>query len=217
MSSLITDNASARLWLDETLHVPRETIERLETFETLLRDEMEWQNLIAASTLDSLWVRHYVDSAQLLQHVEADPEEAWIDLGAGAGFPGIIIAILTPSRPVHLVESRALRCDFLQRSADALALDNVTVHHDKLERITAFPAGIISARAFAPLPKLIDLAERFATKCTNWVLPKGKNAVNELASLPKAWQRLFHVEQSITDPDSKILVGRGKAAISARK
>lgn len=208
----ISTNADARVWLMEALNVPRGTIERLEQFEVLLRDEMTRQNLIAASTLDTLWARHYVDSAQLLLHTqEADAAGPWLDLGAGAGFPGLVIATLEPERPVHLVESRALRCDFLSRVAQELGLTNVTVHHDKLERIAAFNCVVISARAFAPLPKLLDLAARFATKRTIWVLPKGKNAVNELASLPKSWQRLFHVEQSLTDGESHILVGHGKA------
>lgn len=216
----IVDNDSARIWLTETLHVPRGTIEQLERFELLLREEMTRQNLIAASTFDTLWARHYVDSAQLLLFTRAEAEAGseagsevgpWLDLGAGAGFPGIIIAALDAERPVHLVESRALRCDFLGRVATDLGLSNVTVHHNKLERVAAFNCAIISARAFAPLPKLLDLADRFATKRTIWVLPKGKNAVNELASLSKSWQRLFHVEQSLTDGESHILVGHGKA------
>lgn len=208
----IVDNDSARIWLTETLHVPRGTIEQLERFEILLREEMTRQNLIAASTFDTLWARHYVDSAQLLLLTRAEAEVGpWLDLGAGAGFPGIIIAALDAERPVHLVESRALRCDFLSRVATDLGLSNVTIHHNKLERVVAFNCAIISARAFAPLSKLLDLADRFATKRTIWVLPKGKNAVNELASLSKSWQRLFHVEQSLTDGESHILVGHGKA------
>lgn len=224
----IVDNDSARIWLTETLHVPRGTIEQLERFEILLREEMTRQNLIAASTFDTLWARHYVDSAQLLLFTRAEAEAGseavseagseavsevgpWLDLGAGAGFPGIVIAALDSDRPVHLVESRALRCDFLSRVATDLGLSNVTIHHNKLERVAAFNCAIISARAFAPLPKLLDLADRFATKRTIWVLPKGKNAVNELASLSKSWQRLFHVEQSLTDGESHILVGHGKA------
>ena len=208
----ISNNDDARVWLSEAFDVPRGTIAQLERFEMLLRDEMTRQNLIAASTLDTLWARHYVDSAQLLLFTkDAGGNEPWLDLGAGAGFPGIVIAALAPGRPVHLVESRALRCDFLRRVAADLDLSNIIVHHDKLERVAAFDSAIISARAFAPLPKLLDLAGRFATKRTIWVLPKGKNAVNELASLPKSWQRLFHVEQSLTDADSHILVGHGKA------
>ncbi len=207
----ISNNDDARAWLSEALDVPRGTIDQLERFEMLLRDEMTRQNLIAASTLDTLWARHYVDSAQLLLFTKDAESGPWLDLGAGAGFPGIVIAALERDRPVHLVESRALRCDFLRRVAADLGLANIIVHHDKLERVATFESAVISARAFAPLPKLLDLAGRFATKRTIWVLPKGKNAVNELASLPKSWQRLFHVEQSLTDADSHILAGHGKA------
>ena len=181
----------------------------LTTFLAMLTEANEVMNLVGPDTLPDFWNRHAWDSAQLLDR--APEAKTWADLGAGAGFPGIVIAALAPDRPVHLVESRALRCDFLSRVATDLGLANVIVHHDKLERVAAFDSAIISARAFAPLPKLLDLAGRFATKRTIWVLPKGKNAVNELASLPKSWQRLFHVEQSLTDADSHILVGHGKA------
>lgn len=205
----ITTNADARLWLQQVLNVPRETLERLEQFEALLLVEMDQQNLIAASTVDTMWARHFVDSAQLLLHTKDAEAGPWIDLGAGAGFPGIVIAALDRARPIHLVESRALRCDFLTRAAGQLGLTNVTVHHSKLESVESFAASIISARAFAPLDKLLRLAQRFSTKKTRWLLPKGKNAVNELASAPKPWQRLFHVEHSVTDPESRLLIGTG--------
>ena len=206
---MIATNAEALAWLTATLNVPRETLDKLERFEAMLLVEMDQQNLIAASTVENLWARHFVDSAQLLLAAREAAPGPWLDLGAGAGFPGIVIAILDPARPLHLVESRALRCDFLRRLAGELGLDNVTVRYSRLETLPSFAASVISARAFAPLDKLLQLATRFSTEKTLWLLPKGKNAVNELASAPKAWQRLFHVEQSVTDADSHILVGTG--------
>ena len=109
-----------------------------------------------------------------------------------------------------LVESRKRRCDFLRAVVGELAMAHVEVIEAPLERVETCAAATISARAFAPLDKLIDLSSRFSTESTRWLLPKGRNAVKELALLPQAWQNLFHVEQSLTDADSQILVGTGQ-------
>lgn len=210
--TLITTNEQARNWFANALNVPRETIAKLEQFEALLLVEMDQQNLIAASTVETLWARHFVDSAQLMLHLDDAETGAWIDLGAGAGLPGIIVAILDSERPVHLIESRALRCEFLKKAVSEIGLDNVRVHQSRLELVPSFEASVISARAFAPLDKLLQLAHRFSTEKTRWLLPKGKNAVNELASTQKAWQGLFHVEQSVTDAEAQLLIGTGTVA-----
>ena len=115
-----------------------------------------------------------------------------------------------------LVESRKRRCEFLRAVADALGLGHVVVAEAPLERVETRPAATISARAFAPLDRLFDLSARFSTESTHWLLPKGRNAVKELALLPEAWQRMFHVEQSRTDADSQILVGQGRIAAKQR-
>jgi 16S rRNA (guanine527-N7)-methyltransferase len=114
--------AEAQDWLREHLHVSRETIDRLESFVGFLKRESVSQNLIAASTLDTIWSRHIVDSAQLLTHLPNDQYSgpkpsggAWLDLGSGAGFPGIVAALLTDI-PVTLVESRAKRIEYLERA-----------------------------------------------------------------------------------------------------
>ncbi|MDR6833297.1 16S rRNA (guanine527-N7)-methyltransferase [Sphingopyxis sp. BE259] len=169
----------------------------------------EKQNLIAASTIPNLWVRHIADSAQLVTLDNMGGDGMWLDLGSGAGLPGLVVAILS-ERPVALVESRKLRCGFLRDAALQIGLGHVEVVEAPLERVETRPAATISARAFAPLDKLIDLSARFSTESTRWLLPKGRNAVKELALLPQAWQNLFHVEQSRTDADSQILVGTGK-------
>ncbi|NIJ38832.1 16S rRNA (guanine527-N7)-methyltransferase [Sphingopyxis panaciterrae] len=173
------------------------------------------QNLIAASTIPVLWVRHIADSAQLLALDTRDGDGLWIDLGSGPGLPGLVVAILS-ERPMLLVESRKRRCDFLRAATVDLGLAHVEVIEAPLERIETRAAATISARAFAPLDKLIDLSARFSTESTRWLLPKGRNAVKELALLPQAWQSLFHVEQSRTDPESRILVGVGKIGAKQR-
>lgn len=214
MSDLLTSEAEARAWIDAAFAPTAEQRARLDRFAALLVAENERQNLIAASTIPHLWVRHIADSAQLLA-LDHGRDGLWLDLGSGPGLPGLVIAILSP-RPVLLVESRKRRCDFLRAVAGDLGLDHVEVAESPLERVETRPAATISARAFAPLDRLLDLSARFSTESTRWLLPKGRNAVKELALLPQAWQNLFHVEHSRTDADSRILVGEGKIAAKQR-
>jgi len=194
----------AQAWLS-ALDVPRETFERLQRFIDLLIAEAEEQNLIAASTIDHIWSRHIVDSAQLVP-LAAVNSGAWLDLGSGAGFPGLIVAALT-DRPVTLVESRRKRCQFLEAAIGCLGLEQrVTLCASRLETVDSAPFAVISARAFAPLDRLLPLAERFSTRSTLWLLPKGRNASNELDAARTSWQGDFRIEPSVTDPESAILL-----------
>ena len=143
----------AKEWLTSALNVSRETMESLEAFVAFLKRESASQNLIAASTVEDIWSRHIVDSAQLLTFMDQSrPETKWLDLGSGAGFPGLIIALLTDFK-VTLVESRARRIEYLQRAVDMLDIGSrVTVMGMPLERMKTAPFSVISARAFAPFP-----------------------------------------------------------------
>lgn len=205
----LNSEEAARDWIAATFAPSADQWARLEQFATMLVAESAQQNLIAASTIPTMWVRHIADSAQLLALDARDGDGLWLDLGSGAGLPGLVVAILS-ERPIALIESRKRRCDFLRAVIGDLALAHVEVIEAPLERIETRAAATISARAFAPLDKLIDLSARFSTESTRWLLPKGRNAVKELALLPQAWQNLFHVEQSLTDADSEILVGTGQ-------
>jgi 16S rRNA (guanine527-N7)-methyltransferase len=193
----------ARDWICTRYDVSRET--RLVAFVDLLRDEAAKQNLIAPSTLDQIWSRHIVDSAQLLEHAPADG--VWLDIGSGAGLPGLVVALLRDA-PVELVEPRKLRTDFLSRAASELGLDNVVVHTAKIER-TGGAAAVISARAVAQLSDLFRIAAHRSTSSTVWVLPKGRNAQSEVAEARRKWHGSFHVEPSITASDSLIVVAKG--------
>lgn len=216
MSVELLDNEdAARSWIGEAFAPTADQWMQLERFIDLLIAGSAQQNLIASSTIPTMWVRHIADSAQLLSFDTRDGDGLWIDLGSGAGLPGLVVAILS-ARPILLVESRKRRCDFLRTVAAELGLANVEVVEAPLERIETRSAATISARAFAPLDKLLDLSARFSTKSTQWLLPKGRNAVKELALLPQPWQRMFHVEQSRTDAESQILVGSGKIAAKQR-
>jgi 16S rRNA (guanine527-N7)-methyltransferase len=196
----------ARLWLKDHFTVSRETEEKLETFIAFLKREAESQNLIAASTLDHIWDRHIVDSAQLLRFCPDDPQN-WIDLGSGAGFPGLVVAMLGPHQ-VTLVESRGRRIDYLQRAVALLDLESrVTIAGMPLEHVETAPYSVISARAFAPLDRLFDLAARFSTNKTLWLLPKGRNAAKEWEGVQPVWRGEFRIESSVTDAEAGILVG----------
>lgn len=189
--------------LDYLQTVPRETIARMDAFVSLLSNENERQNLIAASTLSAIWSRHIVDSAQLLDLAQPGP---WIDLGSGAGFPGLIIASVG-ERQVSLVESRARRIAFLRQAADVLDIaDRIEILGQRLETIAPRPFAVISARAFAPLTRLFNLAHFFSTSTTLWLLPKGRGAATELEAARGSWQGDFRIVPSITDPDSAIIV-----------
>jgi 16S rRNA (guanine527-N7)-methyltransferase len=194
------DEAQARALID----VPRETLERLEAFVALLRAENERQNLVSRASLEAVWSRHILDSVQLLRLAPASG--SWIDLGTGAGFPGLVAALLREG-PVTLVEARKLRIEFLMQAREILGLDErVEILCSKVEALEARPFDVISARAFAPLDRLLDLGQRFAAATTRWVLPKGKNAKSELAAAEALWQGVFRLEPSLTDPDAQIIV-----------
>lgn len=182
---------------------------RLQVFETELRKENEKQNLVASNTLDHVWRRHIADSAQLIP-LAGDVSSTWLDLGSGAGLPGLVVAAMRPQIPVVLVESRARRIEWLRFVADAMGLENCRVEGARLESVEAFPASVISARAFAPLDRLLRLSARFSTSRTRWVLPKGRSAAQEVSALSKSGRAMFHVEQSLTDDEAGIVVGTGK-------
>jgi len=204
-----TGEAEARAWLASQVAGDTAAIARLETLVAALTDENARQNLVAQASLEHVWQRHIADSAQLL-HVsrETVPEGPWLDLGSGAGFPGLVIAALQPGRPVTLVDSRRLRTEWLTRAAAVLGLRNVEVILSRVEDLPARHWQVISARAFAPLERLLAVAARFSTPETLWVLPKGAKAQHELDTLPTDWIHMFHVEQSLTDPVAGIIIGQ---------
>ena len=188
--------------------VSRETFEKLEAYAALLREENERQNLISVSTLKHLWERHILDSAQLVPF-EPHAGASWVDIGSGAGLPGIVVACLVEGA-VTLVEPRRLRADFLHKVAESLEL-HVSVVAGKAERAGG-KYDVITARAVANLSELLKISAHLSTRNTVWALPKGRSGRAELVEAQKAWQGTFHVEQSVTDEESGIVVGRGVRA-----
>jgi 16S rRNA (guanine527-N7)-methyltransferase len=192
----------ARQWILDRFGEAGEA--RLAHLAELVRAEAANQNLISASTLDSLWVRHIVDSAQLIQFAD-DIDGIWLDIGTGAGFPGLVVALLR-DRPTILVEPRRRRADFLTVAAGALGIsNNVTVMASKVEAVK-LSASIISARAVAPVGALLASAAHVSKAETRWLLPKGLRAREEVAQARQTWHGMFHVEHSVTDPNSLIVI-----------
>lgn len=183
--------------------VSRETLAKIDRFRSLLIDENERQNLISKTTIPDFDERHVIDAAQLLGH--AGNENAhWLDVGSGAGLPGIVLAILHRG-PVTLVEPRRLRADFLQRVVDDLALDHVDVLACRIEAVDARPS-VITGRAVANIAKFFAMTAHLADFSTQYVLPKGRKAREELAQAKKLWQGRFEFVPSVTDPEASILL-----------
>jgi len=187
-------------------------LERLERFAALLSEENERQNLVSGASLGTIWHRHFADSLQLLDHVPRGTGP-WLDLGSGAGIPGVVLACARPDTAILLVESRKRRVEWLIRATTALGLRHCQILGTRLEAVETSPVRVITARAFAPLGKLLQLSARFSTRDTTWLLPKGRSAAQELAEQPPGVQLMFHVEQSCTEPEGGILIGQGTPPI----
>ena len=182
--------------------VPRETFDRLEQFAALLLAENQRQNLISRATEIDLWSRHFADAAQLIPF--AKPGETWVDIGSGAGLPGLVIAILTGGA-MTLVEPRRLRAEFLAATVDKLGLKQVTVLHSKAEAVGG-KYDVITARAVASVGRLLEITAHLSHSGTHWVLPKGRSVQLELDEARKSWQGVFRLEPSRTDPEAQIVI-----------
>ena len=195
----MTEDEAKAVVLDRFGHV---AISRLEAFAAMVVEENASQNLIAPSTVEHIWDRHILDSLQL---VAMAPAGRWLDIGTGGGFPGLAVAIVTDA-PMTLVEPRKRRAEFLMTSVDRLGLhDQVSVVTSRVANVDT-TADIISARAVGSVDALIGWAYHCATPTTRWLLPRGKMDYPVLHAAEGKWRFMFHVEQSLTDPESRILI-----------
>ena len=182
--------------------VPRGTLERLDTYVALLAKWNPAINLVSKTTLADAWLRHIADSAQLMPLV---PEGArtLVDIGSGAGFPGLVLAILGVPE-VHLVESDTRKCTFLREVARATGTP-VAVHAVRIENAPDIRADVVSARALASLAELLPMAERFLEKGGVCLFPKGKGAADELILARESWNMRVEQFPSRTDPSATLL------------
>lgn len=187
--------------------VSRETFAKLEQYSDALRKWNPKINLVARSTLDNLWTRHFVDSAQLLRLSPPDAHH-WADLGSGGGFPGLVIAIMAmerrPGLKVTLVESDHRKSAFL-RSVLRETATTAHVISRRIEEVPPLNADVISARALADLTTLLDLSNMHISPEGVMIFPKGKNWQSELSKAQSKWRFDHEIARSETSDQSVIL------------
>jgi 16S rRNA (guanine527-N7)-methyltransferase len=194
--------------------VSRETFKLLERYAALLTAASAEHNLIAASTVDDVWERHIIDSAQLVRF-NPKPDASWIDIGSGAGLPGIVIAIIS-GQPMTLVEPRRLRVEFLDHVVGELDLaSRVRVIHGKADKVSG-KYDVITARAVAPTDRLLGITLHLSHRGTVWLLPKGRSGKSDLADATRTWQGAFRSENSLTDAQAIIVIASGVHAKGRR-
>ena len=182
--------------------VSRETLARLEAYAGLLAQWNERINLVGRESLRNPWRRHFLDSAQLLPFLPKG-SQSLIDLGSGAGFPGLVLAILGVSA-VELIESDARKCAFL-REAARVASASVQIRNARIDSLPPRLADAVTARGCAPLERLLPWAERFIGPRTVCLFPKGEQAGQELADAAPLWEFDVTRHASRTDPRGVVL------------
>jgi len=186
----------------ELVPVSRETLARLEAYAALL---IRWSariNLVGRNTLVDLWRRHLLDSAQLQAFVP-DSAKSVIDLGSGAGFPGLVLAILG-APGVELVEADSRKCAFLREAARITGAD-VTIRPCRIEAVPPHPVDVVTARACAPLDRLLGLAESFLGPGSECLFLKGERVEDELTLARDHWTMTATLCQSVSDPRGVVL------------
>jgi 16S rRNA (guanine527-N7)-methyltransferase len=185
-------------------HVSRETLGRLGTYATILETWNKTTNLVSPATIPDLWLRHFLDSAQLIPFTQDIP--SLVDLGSGAGFPGLVLAILGQG-DVHLVESDQKKAAFL-REAARVTQTKVTIHAARFEALKAIPSAQICARAVAPIARVLELAAPITSSQTKFVFLKGQNVGAELTESRKMWTMAMESHVSRTDSTGRVVILR---------
>lgn len=202
----------------QEIDVSRETQKRLEDLAGLLEKWQRKINLVGPKTIPDVWRRHILDSAQLVplikDYAQRRPEPALrgplilVDLGSGAGFPGLVLAIFSREwvfpAEIHLVESDQRKCAFLREAARITGAD-VTLHMGRIEEIDPFSAHIVTARACAPLDRLLEYSERFWSDYTEGLFLKGQDVANEKVQAAISWGMVTKLVPSRSDPSGIIL------------
>ncbi len=186
--------------------VSHETLAKLDRYQELLIEWNQKFNLVAASTIPQIWTRHFLDSAQLYPLVLKEGGTCLVDIGSGAGFPGLVLAIMGVTG-IHLVDSVGKKANFLKEVAKELSLD-VTVHNDRIENLKELKADIVTARAVGALPELLKLAQRVLAPEGTCLFLKGQNAELELTESAKYWTFKSKVVPSLSDSSGHLIILR---------
>lgn len=201
------DESQAKNWFTDHLNVSRETMERLEVYNKLLQKWNRSINLVSKTTLQDPWRRHFVDSAQLYDF-RAESSGNWTDLGSGAGFPGIVLAILhageCKTTKFHVYESDQRKCSFM-RTVLRETGTTADIHTARIENAEPIKASVVSSRALAPLNKLLGFASPFLAHDGKCLFLKGRGCDSEIEEARKDWNFDLREEQSVTASDAVIL------------
>ena len=189
-----------------TVAVSRETLDRLDVYLELLGRWQRAINLVSAATLVDPWRRHVLDSAQLMPHLPPGARSV-VDLGSGAGFPGMVVAILGAAGVV-LVESDRRKVEFLRQVARATGTA-VELQAERIERLPGRPACVVTARALAPLPRLLPFAERFLVADSVCLFLKGREVADELTAARESWHMVAETFPSLSAPSGVVLQLQG--------
>lgn len=190
--------------------VSRETVARLETYAALLKRWQKTINLIAPSTVNDVWHRHFADSAQLMQHAPAGPVH-WLDLGSGAGFPGLVLAIMAAEKggTLHtLVESDTRKAAFLREVAreTGVAVEILTSRIELPQTAAKVrDVNCVTARALAPMPRLMSWVAPYFGAATCGLFLKGRDVATELDEARRDWDFECQLITSVTDADARIV------------
>lgn len=187
--------------LPDWLNVSRETHERLIAYCHQIERWNKTINLVSKSSVDQIWQRHLLDSAQIYRF--GAPDGLWADIGSGGGLPGIVMSVL--GADVVLVESDQRKCTFLRETARVLGL-NLRVLNDRAETISPLSAKTLSARALAPLTNLLEYAKYHLDDTGRAVFSKGKSAQAEIDEARRTWRFDCEINESLTDPLASVLV-----------
>ncbi|MBT3237439.1 MAG: 16S rRNA (guanine(527)-N(7))-methyltransferase RsmG [Rhodospirillaceae bacterium] len=196
--------------------VTDETLARLQAYADVLEKWQKKINLVGSKTLPDLWRRHMLDSAQLFAHLPEGPDEMVIvDMGSGAGFPGLVLAAMSGvDVSIHLIESDARKCAFLAEAARVMDVTPKThIHADRIEAVEGLVADVVTARALTALGDLLGYAQPFLKPSTTCLFPKGKTADDELTLAANNWKMSTTEIPSLSDPSGTILK---LEAVSAR-
>jgi 16S rRNA (guanine527-N7)-methyltransferase len=200
----------------QATHVSHETGAQLETYAEMLRVWNRRHNLVSEASLEDVWHRHMLDSAQLIPLIP-ESTKTLADIGSGAGFPGLVLAIMLRNRiKVTLYEATRKKCEFLAAVAERLVLKNLQVRNERVEAAPRELFDVVTARACAPLPRLLEYAQDFIGPDTVCLFLKGQNLVLELTDARKSWRMKVRQHQSITHPYGAVLEIRDLAHGSRR-
>ena len=211
--SVISDDRRRALSL---LSVSRETEDRFAVYAALLERWQRVKNLVAPSTLPDIWTRHIADSAQIVPL--APGALRWVDMGSGAGFPGLVVAILLAGRPgaeVHLIEANARKCAFLREATRACEAPAI-VHNGRVEDVlpTLMAVDVLTARALAPLPRLVEMGKILIARGTTAVFLKSRAEIADVPNLDS--DLIAEIRPSLTSPDGRIAILRARADAAPR-